>query len=42
MTHANNLHFPECMFAHLLLHTVEDNYGKQNQYEMKEMSIPRE
>ena len=42
MPHANNLHFPEYIFALLFLHTVEDNFGKQNQYKMKEMNIPRE
>ena len=42
MPHANYLYFSENMFALLFLHTIEDNFGKQNQHKMKEMSIPCE
>ena len=42
MPHVNNLNFPEYMFAPLFLHTLGDNFGKQKQHEMKELSIPRE
>ena len=38
----NNLNFPEYMFAPLFLQTLGDNFGKQKQHEMKELSIPRE
>ena len=39
MPHVNNLNFPEYMFAPLPL---GDNFGKQKQHEIKELSIPRE
>ena len=39
MPQANSLHFPEYIFAILFLHTIEDDFGKQNQYGMKEMNI---
>ena len=42
MPHVNNLNFPEYMFAPLFLHNLGDNFGKQKQHEMKELSIPRE
>ena len=42
MPHVNNLNFPESMFAPFFLHTLGDNFGKQKQHEMKELSIPRE
>ena len=42
MPHANNLNFPEYMFVPQFLHTLGDNFGKQKQHEMKELSIPRE
>ena len=41
MAHVNNLNFPEYMFAPYFLHTLGDNFGKQKQHEMKELSIPR-
>ena len=39
MQQVNNLNFPEYMFAHLLLNTTEDKFGKQKQHKMKELSI---
>ena len=42
MPHVNNHNFPEYMFAPQFLHTLGDNFGKQKQHEMKELSIPRE
>ena len=42
MPYVNNLNFPEYMFAPYLLPTIGDNFGKQKQHEMKELSIPRE
>ena len=42
MPHVNNLNFPEYTFAPYSLHTLGDNFGKQTQYEMKALSIPRE
>ena len=42
MPHVNNLNFPEYMFAPSFLHTLGDNFGKQKQHEMKDLSIPRE
>ena len=41
MPHVNNLNFPEYMFAPLFLPTIGDNFGKQKQHAMKELSIPR-
>ena len=38
----NNLNFPEYLFALLFLHTIANNFGKENQNKMKETSIPRE
>ena len=37
-----NLNFPEYMFALWFLHTIGDNFGKQEQHGMKELSRPRE
>ena len=37
-----NLNFPEYMFALLFLHATGDNFGKQKQHKMKDLSIPRE
>ena len=43
MPNVNNLNFPEYMFAPEFLHTLGDNFVKQNQHGMKELSgIPRE
>ena len=42
MSHMNNLNFPDYMFARSLLHTIENTVGKQKQYKMQELSIPRE
>ena len=42
MSHMNNLNFPDYMFALSLLHTTEDNFGKREQHQMKELSIPHE
>ena len=42
MPHVNNLNFPENMFALYFLRTKEDNFGKQKQHKMKELSVPRE
>ena len=42
MPHVNNLNFPEYMFVPQFLHTLEDNFWKEKQHEMKELSIPRE
>ena len=39
MPHANYLYFSENMFVLLFLHTIEGNFGEQNQHKMKEMSI---
>ena len=42
MPQVNNRNFPEYMFAPWFLHTLGDNFGKQKQHEMEELSIPRE
>ena len=42
MQHVNNLNFPEYIFAPNFLQIIGDNFGKQKQHEMKELSIPRE
>ena len=42
MPHVNNLNLPEYKFAPYFLPTLGDNFGKQKQHEMKELSIPRE
>ena len=42
MPQVNNRNFPEYVFALWFLHTLGDNFGKQKQHEMKELSIPRE
>ena len=42
MPHVNILNFPEYMYTPLFLHTLGDNFGKQKQHEMNELSIPRE
>ena len=42
MPHVNNLNFPEYVFALYFLHAIVDNFGKQKQHKMKEMSILRE
>ena len=42
MPHVKNLNFPEYMFALLFLHATGDNFGKQKQHKMKELSILRE
>ena len=39
MTHANYFNFSENMFALLFLHSIEDNFGEQNQHKMKELSM---
>ena len=41
MPHVKNLNFPEYMFALWFLHATGDNFGKQKQHKMKELSIPR-
>ena len=40
MPHVINLNFPEYMFALYFLHATGDNFGKQKQHKMKELSIP--
>ena len=42
MPHMKNLKLPEYMFALLFLHARGDNFGKQKQHKMKELSIPGE
>ena len=42
MPRVKNLNFPEYKFALWFLHTIGDNFGKQNQHRVKELSIPRE
>ena len=42
MPHVNNLNFPEYTFAFYFLHTIEDNFGKQKQHKIKELSISNE
>ena len=42
MPHVNNLILPEHTFAFKFLHTIEDNFGKQKQHKMKELSISNE
>ena len=41
MPHVDNLNFPEYMFAPSFLQNLGDNFGKQKQHTMKELSIPR-
>ena len=41
-TRKKNLNFPEYMFALQFLHATGDNFGKQKQHKMKELSIPSE
>ena len=40
MPHVNNLNFPDYMFVPYFLHYLGDNFGKQKQHEMIELSIP--
>ena len=35
MPQMDNINFPEYMFAHKFLHTIEDNVGKQNSIKRK-------
>ena len=42
MPHVKNLNFPEYMWALLFLHAIGDNFRKQKQHKMKELSILRE
>ena len=42
MPHVNNFKFPEYTFAFYILHTIEENFGKQKQQKMKELSISNE
>ena len=44
MPHVNYPYFSENMFNFALsfLHKIEDNFGKQKQHKMKELSIPCE
>ena len=42
MSHVKYINFPENMFALLFLHVTGDNFGKQKQHKIKELSIPRE
>ena len=42
MANVNNLNYPEYMFAPEFLHNLGDNFGKQKQHEMEELSIPHE
>ena len=42
MPHMNDFDFPEYKFALSFLHTIEDNFEKQNQHKLEELSIPRE
>ena len=42
MPHVNNLNFSEYTFPFQFLHTIEDNFGKQKQHIMKELSISNE
>ena len=39
MSHVIKLNFPEYRFAFKFLHTIEDNFVKQKQHKMKELSI---
>ena len=39
MPRVNYLNFPDYMFALLLLFTIRDNFGKQKQHKMKELSL---
>ena len=41
MPHVKNLNFPENMFALWFLHATGDNFGKQKQHKMEELSISR-
>ena len=42
MPQMNNFHFPEYAFAFSFLHTMEDNFVRQKQHKMKELSISNE
>ena len=42
MLHMNNLNFPEYTFAFSFLHTIKDNFGKQKQHKLEELSISNE
>ena len=42
MPHIDKLNFPEYTFAFSFLHTIEYNFGKQKQHQMKELSISNE
>ena len=42
MPHVNNLNFTEYIFDLSFLHAIHDNFGKRKQYQMKELSTPRE
>ena len=42
MPHVKNLNFPEYMFALSFLQATGDNFDKEKQHKMKELSIPRE
>ena len=39
MPHVNDLNFSEYTFAFLFLHIIEDNFEKQKEHKMKELSI---
>ena len=38
----NTTNQPKCKFAFGILHSTEDNFGKQTQHKMKEGSMPDE
>ena len=42
MLHVKNLNFPEYTFALYFLQATRDNFRKQKQHKIKELSIPRE
>ena len=42
MPYVNDLNLPEYTFAFKFLHNIEDNFGKQKQHKMKELSISNE